>query len=165
MQPWKMRRKPCSPSWAALKTLNKGSKDIVELAGKAEKLAKRLHPRDEEAAECHAVDVLLGTLDWTLAAELQKLGHMAMEDSVAAARRIEKILEEQTDTRMESLVSTIQDQIWLLKKDLKKANEQIAAHRAVAPPVAVHGRCSGSSHSNRCSCSTASCCPHSQHLP
>ena len=38
---------------------------------------------------------------------------------------------------MERLVSTKQDQIWLLKKDLKEANEQIAAHRTAAPPVAA----------------------------
>ena len=43
-----------------------------------------------------------------------------MEDVVAAARRIEKILEEQMDSRMECLVSTMQDQIQILKKDLKK---------------------------------------------
>ena len=47
-------------AWAALKNLKKGSKDIVELAGRAEKLAKRLHPRDEEAAKHHAVDAFLG---------------------------------------------------------------------------------------------------------
>ena len=43
-------------AWAALKNLKKGSKEIMELAGEAEKLAKRLHPRDEEAAERHATD-------------------------------------------------------------------------------------------------------------
>ena len=58
-----------------------------------------------------------------------------MEDVVAAARRIEKILEEHTDTKMERLVGTMQDQIRLLKKDLKEDNEQIAAHRTAAPPV------------------------------
>ena len=83
-------------AWAALKNLKKGSKDIVELAGEAEKLAKRLHPRDEEASERHAVDAFLGALDRTLAAEVQKLGHKMMENIVAAARRIEKILEKQT---------------------------------------------------------------------
>ena len=124
-------------AWAALKTLKKGSKDIVQLAGEAEKLAKRLHPRDEEAAERHAVDAFLGALDWTLAAEVQKLGHRTLEDVIAAARRMEKILEEQTDTKMERLVSTMQDQIRLLKKDLKEANEQIAAHRTAAPPEAA----------------------------
>ena len=118
----------------ALKNLKKGSKDIVELSVEAEKLAKRLHPRDEEAAECHAVDAFLGALDRTLAAEVQKLGHRTMEEVVAAARRIEKILEEQTDTKMERLVSTLQDQIQILKKDLE-ANEQIAAHKAAATPA------------------------------
>ena len=59
-----------------------------------------------------------------------------MEDVVAAARRIEKILEEQTERKMERLVSTMQDRIQLLKKDLKEANEQITAHRTAAPPVA-----------------------------
>ena len=122
-------------AWVALKNLKKGSKDTVELADEAEKLTKRLHPRDEEAAERHAVDIFLGTLDRTLAAEVQKLGHRTMEDIVAAARRIGKILEEQTDTKMESLVNTMQDQIRILKKDLKEANEQITAHKVAAPPV------------------------------
>ena len=58
-----------------------------------------------------------------------------MEDIVTAARRIEKILKEQTDTNMERLVNTMQDQIRILKKDLKEANEQITAHKAAAPPV------------------------------
>ena len=50
-------------AWAALQNLKKGAKDIVELAGEAENLAKTLHPRDEEAAERHAVDAFLGALD------------------------------------------------------------------------------------------------------
>ena len=53
-------------AWAALENLKKRAKDIVEFAGEAEKLAKRLHPRDEEAAERHAVDAFLGALDKTL---------------------------------------------------------------------------------------------------
>ena len=110
-------------AWAALKNFKKGSKDIVELAGEAEKLAKRDHPRDEEAAERHAVDAFLGALDRTLAAEVQKLGHRTMEDIVTAAHRIEKILKEQTDTKMERLISTMQDQTQILKKNLKEANE------------------------------------------
>ena len=55
-------------AWAVLKNLKKGSKDVVELTGEAEKLAKRLHPRDKEASECHAVDAFLGAQDRTLAA-------------------------------------------------------------------------------------------------
>ena len=35
-------------AWASLKQLTRGSKEIIELAGEAEKFTKRLHPRDEE---------------------------------------------------------------------------------------------------------------------
>ena len=124
-------------AWAALKNLKKGSKEIVELAGEAEKLAKRLHPRDEEAAERHAIDAFLGALERPLAAEVQKLGCRMMEDVVAAARRIEKSLEEQADSKMERLISSMQDQIRLLKKDLKDAHNQISAHQTTATPTAA----------------------------
>ena len=82
-------------AWASLKQLTRGSKEIIELAGEAEKLAKRLHPRDEEAAERHAVDAFLSALDRQLAAEVRKLGHTDMEGVVSDARRIEKILQDQ----------------------------------------------------------------------
>ena len=109
----------------------------MELAGEAKNLAKILHPRDEEAAERHAVDTFLGALDKNLAMEVQKLGHWTMEEVVAADRRIEKILEEQTDSKMERLVNSTQDQIRILKKDLKEANEQIATHKAAVLPSAA----------------------------
>ena len=122
-------------AWAALKNLQKGPKEIVELAGEAEKLAKRLHPRDEEAAERHAVDAFLGALERPLAAEVQKLGYHTKENVVAAARRIEKILEEQTYSKMEHLLSPMQDQIRLLKKDLKDARKQIATPTAALTAI------------------------------
>ena len=106
----------------------------MELAGEAEKLAKRLHPHDEEAAERHAIDAFLGALE---AAEVQKLGCCTLEDVVATARRIVKILEEQTDSKMELLVASMQDQIRLLKKDLKDAHEQTSAHQASITPTAA----------------------------
>ena len=62
-------------AWVALKHLTRGTKEIIELAGEAEKLAKRLHPRDTEVAERHAVDTFLSALDRPLAAEVRKLGH------------------------------------------------------------------------------------------
>ena len=134
-------------AWAALKNLKKGSKEIVELAGEAEKLAKRLHPRDEEAAERHAIDAFLGALERPLAAEVQKLGCRTLEDVVAAARRIEKVLEEQTDSKMERLISAMQDQIRLLKKDLKEAQDQITT------PGFCHPNCCTRSLTRRhCSC-------------
>ena len=129
-------------AWAALKNLKKGSKEIVELTGEAEKLAKRLHPRDEEAGERHAIDAFLGALERPLAAEVQKLGCCTLEDVVAAARRIEKVLEEQTDTKMELLISAMQDQIRLLKKATATPTTALAATSAVTvatahpPPLA-----------------------------
>ena len=109
----------------------------MELAGEVEKLAKRLHPRDEEAAEHHAVDVFLGALDRTLAAEVQKFGHRTMKEVVAATWKIEKILKEQTDTKMEHLVNNMQDQIWTLNRGLKEANEAIVTRTAAAPNAAA----------------------------
>ena len=120
-------------AWVALKQLKRGSKEIIELAGEAEKFAKRLHPRDEEAAERHAVDAFLGALDRPLAAEVQKLGYNTMEEVVAAARRIERILQERPTTGMETLMESMNRQIQILTKDLAKAHEKFAAQ----PPVAT----------------------------
>ena len=81
------------------------------MAGEAEKLAKRLHPRDAEAAERHAVDAFLGALDRPLAAEVRKLGHTQMEGVVADARRIEKILQEQPTPAADSALESMNRQI------------------------------------------------------
>ena len=124
-------------AWAALKHLTRGSKEIIELAGEAEKLAKRLHPRDEEAAERHAVDAFLSALDRPLAAEVRKLGHNQMEGVVADARRIEKILQEQPTSGAESALETMNRQIQILKKDLVKAHEKLAAQTTAAPQTAA----------------------------
>ena len=124
-------------AWASLKQLKRGSKEIIELVGEAEKLAKRLHPCDEEAAERHATDAFLGALDRPLAAEVQKLGCCTMEEVVAAARRIERILEERLDSRMEQVIQSMQDQIRILTKDLAKAHEQMTSQAAAATPTAA----------------------------
>ena len=124
-------------AWAALKELKRVSKEIVELAGEAEKLAKRLHPRDAEAGESHAIDTFLGAVNRSLAAEVQKLGCRTMEEVVAAARWIERILGEQPDSKIEQIVLSMQDQIRILTKDLKKAHEQTASQAAAATPTAA----------------------------
>ena len=115
-------------AWAALKQLKRGSKEIVELAGEAEKLAKQLHHRDEEAAERHAIDAL----DRPLAAEVQKLGYQTVEEVAAAARRIKRILGDQSSSKMEQLIISMQDQIRILTKVLKSAHEQMASQPAPA---------------------------------
>ena len=124
-------------AWAALKQLKRGSKEIVELAGEAEKLAKRLHPRDDEVAERHVIDAFLGAINRSLAAEVQKLGCRTMEEVVAAARRIERILCEQPDSKIEQIVLSMQDQIRTLTKDLKKAHEQMVSQATAATPTAA----------------------------
>ena len=121
-------------AWAALKELKRGSKEIVELAGEAEKLAKPLHPRDAEAAERHAIDTFFGAVNRSLAAEVQKLSCRTME-VVAAARRIGRILCEQPDSKIEQIVLSMQGQIRILTKDLKKAHEQMVSQAAAASPT------------------------------
>ena len=120
-------------AWAALKHLTRGTKEIIELAGEAEKLAKRLHPRDEEATES---DAFLSAIDRPLAAEVRKLGHNPMEGVVADARRIEKILQEQPTSTAGSTLESMNRQIQILKKDLLKANEKLAAQTATPPQTA-----------------------------
>ena len=124
-------------AWVALKHLTRGSKEIIELAGEAEKLAKRLHPRDEEAAERHAVDAFLSALDRPLAAEVRKLGHTHMEGVVADARRIEKILQEQPTSGADNMMESMNRQIQILKKDLLKAHEKLASKTPAVPQTAA----------------------------
>ena len=125
-------------AWAALKNYKKGSKEIVELAGEVEKLARRLHPHDEEAAERQAMDTFLSVLERPLAAEVRKLGYHTMESVVTAARRIERILAEQADPEKEL---QMQEQIRLLQEGLEDVRRQIAqppatttASSAAQPP-------------------------------
>ena len=124
-------------AWASLKQLTRGSKEIIELAGEAEKLTKRLHPRDEEAAERHAVDAFLSALDRPLAAEVRKLGHTTMEGVVSDARRIEKILQAQPTSGIDSLMKSMNRQIQILKRDLLKAHEKLATQPIAAPETAA----------------------------
>ena len=109
----------------------------MELAGEVEKLAKRLHPHNEEAAESYAIDAFLSAINRSLAAEVQKLGCHTMEEVVAAARRIERILGEQPDSKMEQIILSMQDQIRILTKDLKSAHEQMASQATAATHTAA----------------------------
>ena len=124
-------------AWASLKQSKRGLKEIIELAGEAEKLAKRLHPRDEEAAERHAVGACLDALDRPLATEVQKLGGRTMEEVVSAVRRIERILQERPTSGMEHLIESMQSQIQILTKDLAKAHKRIANQPPAAMPTAA----------------------------
>ena len=137
-------------AWAALKNYKRCPKDTVELAVEVEKLAGRLHPHDEEAAERQAKDTFLNMLERSLAAEVQKLGCHTMESVVSAARRIERVLAEQADPKKEL---QMQEQIRLLQKGLEDVQNQIArspattatttttattASPAIQPPPPAH---------------------------
>ena len=100
----------------------------MELAGEAEKLAKRLHPRDEEASERHAVDAFLGALrsDFDCRSPEARTQDDGKRRSSHSSDRKDP---RRTNCQHLRLVSTMQDQIRLLKEDLKEANKQITAHR------------------------------------
>ena len=110
-------------AWAALKNYKKGPKEIVELAVEVEKLARWLHPHDEEAAERQAMDTFLNVLERPLAAEVRKLGYHTMESVVSTARRIEKVLAEQADPKKKL---QMQEQIRLLQEGREDVRRQIA---------------------------------------
>ena len=95
----------------------------MELAVEVEKLARRLHPHIEEAAERQAMDTFLNVLERPLVAEVRKLGYHTMESVVSAARRIEKVLAEQADPKKEL---QMQEQIRLLQEGLEDVRKQIA---------------------------------------
>ena len=120
-------------TWAALKNYKRGPKDTVELAVEIEKLAKRLHPHDGEAAERQAMDTFLNISERPLAAEVWKLGCHTMESVVSAARRIEKVLAEQADPKKEL---QMQKQIRLLQEGLEDVRSQIARSPATTATTA-----------------------------
>ena len=121
-------------AWAAVKNYKGSPKDIVEVAVEIEKLAKRLHPHDGEAAERQAMDTFLNMLEQPLVAEVRKLGCHTIESMVSAARRIEKVLAEQADPKKEL---QMQEQIRLLQKGLEDVRTQIARSPATTATTAT----------------------------
>ena len=60
-----------------------------------------------------------------------------MEEVVAAARRIERILQERPTSGMDTLMESMNRQIQFLTKDLAKTQDKIAAQPPVATPTAA----------------------------
>ena len=121
-------------AWAALKNYKRGPKDIVELAVEVEKLVRRLHPHDGEAAERQTKDTFLNVLERPLAAEVRKLGCHTMESVVSAAKRIERVLAEQANPKKEL---QMQEQIRLLQEGLEDVQNQIARSPATTATTAT----------------------------
>ena len=59
-----------------------------------------------------------------------------MEGVVADARRIEKILQEQPTSAADSALESLNRQLQIIKKDLLKANEKLAAQTPTPPQTA-----------------------------
>ena len=78
-------------AWTALKQLECGHKDIVNLGAEVAKLARKVCPEQEETANRQAAEVFVRAKDLKLALEVQKLGHRALEDVIAAAWCIEHL--------------------------------------------------------------------------
>ena len=72
-------------AWKALKQLERGDKNTVDLGAEAAKLAKEAYPEQEEMVNRQAVEVFVLALDSKLALEVQKLGHRALDDIITAA--------------------------------------------------------------------------------
>ena len=144
-------------AWVALKHLTRGTKEIIELAGEAEKLAKRLHPRDAEAAERHAVDAFLGALDRPLAAEVRKLGHTQMEGVVPDARRIEKILQEQPTPAADSALRVYEPPNSDPEKGPIKGERETSRTNRHSSTSSQHGS-SSHTHSRSCTATTSRLC-------
>ena len=62
----------------ALKQLERGNRDIVDLGAKAAKLALKAYPEQEDMANRQAIEAIVRALDLKLALEVQKLGHCAL---------------------------------------------------------------------------------------
>ena len=124
-------------AWQALKSLKRNGRDLVDLAAEAEKLAYRLYPNNEAAAERQAIEAFMSALDTALAAEVGKQGHRRLADVIAAARRIEKINKEHPSPGMDRFVHAMQDEIRALKKELQEATATIAASAAPTPQAAT----------------------------
>ena len=124
-------------AWQALKSLKRNGRDLVDLAAEAEKLAYRLYPNNEAAAERQAIEAFMCALDVSLAAEVGKQGHRRLGDVIAAARRIEKINREHPSPGMDRFVTAMQDEIRALKKELQEATATIAASATSPKPAAT----------------------------
>ena len=72
----------------ALKQLERGHHNNIDLGAEATKLAQKAYPEQEFAANRQAIEAFVHALDLKLALEVQKLGHRMLHNVISAARRI-----------------------------------------------------------------------------
>ena len=95
----------------ALKQLEWGDKDIVDLGAEAAKLAKKPYPEQEETVNRQATEAFVLALDPKLALEVQKLGHHVSDDVITMAQCTEHLQEDYPSPNMDILVSVLQDEL------------------------------------------------------
>ena len=76
-------------AWVALKQLEKGDRHIVDLGAEAAKLVRKVYQEQGNTANRQAIEAFVHALDLKHALEVQKLGHLALDNVIAIARRIE----------------------------------------------------------------------------
>ena len=103
-----------------LNRLERGDWDIVDLGAEAAKIAWKAYPEQEETANRQAVEAFVRALDPKLTLEVQKLGHHALDDVIAAARQIGRLQKDYPSPKMDNLVSILQDELHAVRKKLKK---------------------------------------------
>ena len=108
-------------AWTALKQLERGDRDIVDLGAEATKLEKKAYPEQEEMTNQRALEAFVCAMDPKLALEVQKLGHHTLDDIFAAVRRIERLQKNYLSPNMDNLVSVLQDELRTVRKELKES--------------------------------------------
>ena len=103
----------------------------MELSSEISKLSKRIHP-DPDSANRYSVEVFFRLIDPALSRELQKLGLEQLDDIVAAARRIENLLDP-SPAHFQSMMETMQKQIGLLTQALQEQKHTIKCVVSPAP--------------------------------
>ena len=135
----------------ALKQLERGDCDIIDLGAEVAKLARKAYHQQEDTVDRLAIEAFVCVLDPKLALKMQKLGYRSLDDVIAAAHRIKCLQKDYPSHNMENLLFVLQDEVWAVYKELKESAAAFAdkavwvVQPVVAPPApteaAVDNRC------------------------
>ena len=125
-------------AWMALKQLERGDRDIIDLRAEAVKLAMKAYTEQKDTANRQAIEAFVCVLDPKLALEVQKLVHRTLDDVTATARRIEQLQKDYPSPNIDNLVSVLQNELWAVRNELKGSSATMADNVVrVAQPVVV----------------------------
>ena len=107
-------------AYTLLKNMSRDGRDLVDLAGEVEKLARQAYPHCDVSRERHAIEAFMGALDTKVAYDVQMLGHTRFADVLAAARRVEALRVKFPRTELDSFASTMASELKAIKVALEK---------------------------------------------